>query len=312
MIFTGAILAIFLLTTVSFTFLLVNNVQNSSLNNLKTAASVLNYAISGKKAETLADVEAIAENPDVISAVMTNNHNSLNSLTGTYLHDKQQSTLTITSNVGQVLLRAQDPDRWGDSISSDTNIRRALIGQSISSVSTQDGVLAPLIYINAAVPIINTANNQIVGAAESSLVLDSAFVDGIKQATGLDSSIYASNVVSATTFLAPDGMTRWIGVKETSNTVQNTVLKQGQTFKGILSIQNRQYLAVFTPLKDINNNIIGMIFIGQPQVAILEAAGRSVELTFVVTALLLIVSIIPAYLISKYLARQLDWNLSSF
>jgi methyl-accepting chemotaxis protein len=101
-------------------------------------------------------------------------------------------------------------------------------------------------------------------------------------------------------------MTRWIGVKETSNTVQNTVLKQGQTFKGILSIQNRQYLAVFTPLKDINNNIIGMIFIGQPQVAILEAAGRSVELTFVVTALLLIVSIIPAYLISKYLARQLD------
>jgi len=306
MIFTGAILAIFLLTTVSFTFLLVNNVQNSSLNNLKTAASVLNYAISGKKAETLADVEAIAENPDVISAVMTNNHNSLNSLTGTYLHDKQQSTLTITSNVGQVLLRAQDPDRWGDSISSDTNIRRALIGQSISSVSTQDGVLAPLIYINAAVPIINTANNQIVGAAESSLVLDSAFVDGIKQATGLDSSIYASNVVSATTFLAPDGMTRWIGVKETSNTVQNTVLKQGQTFKGILSIQNRQYLAVFTPLKDISNNIIGMIFIGQPQVAILEAAGRSVELTFVVTALLLIVSIIPAYLISKYLARQLD------
>ena len=306
MIFTGAILAIFLLTTVSFTFLLVNNVQNSSLNNLKTAASVLNYAISGKKAQTLADAEAIAENPDVVSAVMANDHNSLNSLTSTYLHDKQQSTLTITSNVGQVLLRAQDPSRWGDSISSDTNIRRALIGQSISSVSTQDGVLAPQIYINVAVPIVNTANNQIVGAAESSLVLNSAFVDGIKQATGLDSSIYAGNVVSATTFLAPDGITRWIGVKETSSTVQNTVLKHGQTFKGTLDIQNRQYLAVYTPLKDINNNIIGMIFIGQPQVAILEAAGRSVELTFVVTALLLIVSIIPAYLISKYLSRQLD------
>jgi hypothetical protein len=306
MIFTGAILAIFLLTTVSFTFLLVNNVQNSSLNNLKTAASVLNYAISGKKAQTLANTEAIAENPDVVSAVIANDHNSLNSLTSAYLHDKQQSTLTITSNDGQVLLRVQDPNRWGDSISSDTNIRRALIGQSISSVSTQDGVLAPLIYINVAVPIINTANNQIVGAAEGSLVLDSAFVDGIKQATGLDSSIYAGNVVSATTFLAPDGITRWIGVKETNNTVQNTVLKQDQVFKGILSIQNRQYLAVYMPLKDINNNIIGMIFIGQPQVAILEAAGRSVESTFVVTALLLIVSIIPAYLISKYLSRQLD------
>ena len=306
MIFTSVTLAIFLLTTISFTFLLVSNVQKTSLNNLQTAAGVLNYAISSKKAETLADTQSIAENPDVASAVVTKNHNSLNSLTSTYLHDKKQSSLTITSNFGQVLLRAEDPDRWGDSISSDAGIRLALIGQSVSSVSTQDGVLAPLIYIKSTVPIRDSANSQIVGAAEGGLVLDSAFVDGIKQATGLDSSIYAGNVVSATTFLAPDGITRWIGVKETSHAVQTTVLKKGQTFKGTLGIQNRQYLVVFAPLKDINNNIIGMLFIGQPQVTILQTAGHSVELTFVVTALLLILAIFPAYFISKYLARQLD------
>jgi hypothetical protein len=306
MIFTGSILVIFLLTAISFTYLLVNNIQKTSLNNLKTAASVLNYAINGDKSVTLADTTSIAENPDVVSAVLANDHNSLSNLTSTYLHDKKQSSLIITSNYGEVLLRAENPGRWGDSISSDTTIRRALIGQSVSNISVQDGILAPLIYIQSTVPIINPANNQVVGAVKGGLVLDSAFVDGIKQATGLDSSIYADNVVSATTFLAPDGITRWIGVKENNHDVQTTVLKNGQTYQGTLSIQNRQYLAVYEPLKDINNNIIGMLFIGQPQVTILQAAGQSVELTFVVTVLMLIVSVIPAYLVSKYLSHQLD------
>jgi len=305
MIFTSMTLVIFVLTTVSFSYLLVNNVQKAALNNLGTAASVLNYALSSKQAETLANTQTIAENMSIINAVASKDHKSLVSLTANFLHDKQQSSLVITSNAGQVLLRAENPDRYGDSLSSNSLIRRALIGQSSSGVSTQDGVLAPLIYIRSATPI-RDSSNQIIGSAVGSLVIDNAFVDGIKQATGLDSSIYAGNVRSATTFVAPDGLSRWIGVKETNSVVQSTVLKKDQTFKGALSIQNRQYLVVYAPLKDINNNVIGMLFVGKPQMEILKAAGRSVELTFVVSAILLLSSIIPAYLISKYLARQLD------
>ena len=136
--------------------------------------------------------------------------------------------------------------------------------------------------------------------------MDNAFVSGVKKATGLDSSIYAGNTVSATTFLAPDGISRWIGLKETSSPVIKSVLNRGQTFKGALSFQNRQFLAVFMPLKDVNNNVIGMLFIGQPQVSVLQTAGRAVELTFVVTALLLILTFLPAYFIAKNIAKQLD------
>ncbi|HXH27157.1 MAG TPA: cache domain-containing protein [Candidatus Acidoferrum sp.] len=306
MIFTAVTLAIFLLTTVSFTFLLVNNVQDASLNNLGTAASVLNYALGSKESETLANTEAVAESPDIISAVMSKNHKALVNLTDTFLHDKKQSSLVITSDTGQVLLRAENPDRFGDSLSSDTLIRRALIGQSNSSVSTQDGVLAPLIYIKSATPIRDTTTHQIVGSAVVGLVIDNAFVDGIKHATGLDSAVYAGATRSATTFVAPDGLSRLIGVTESSDAVHDQVLKRGQTFKGSLSIQNRQYLAVYAPLKDIDNTVVGMLFIGQPQATILQAAGKSIELTFLVTALLLVIAIIPAYLISRYLARQLD------
>jgi hypothetical protein len=305
MLFTGSTLAIFLLTTVSFTFLLMRNIQSEALSNLDTASKVLNYALDSKKAETLANTQQVAQNPEIGKAVVAKDRNALIALTDDFLATKKQSLLIITSSSGQVLLRAEDPDRWGDSLSSDTLVRRALVGQAASSTSVKDDVLAPLLYINSAAPI-RDANEQIVGTAMVGLVADNAFVDGIKNATGLDSALYAGNIRSSTTFLAPDGKSRSVGVKETNRTVNDVVLKKGQRFKGPLSVLNRSFLATYTPIKDADNSIVGMMFIGKPQTSTLRTAGRSIELTFIVAAVLLILSIVPAYLMAQYLAKQLE------
>jgi len=305
MIFTTLTLAIFLLTTVSFTFLLTGDVQRESLNNLQTAAQVLGYAIDGKKAETLANASSVAENPAVVTAVQGKDTKTLTSLTSSFLHDKKQSSLIITSSSGQVLLRAEDPERYGDSFSSDTLVRRALIGQSSSSIRTRNGVLAPQVDISSATPM-RDASGQIVGTVVVSLTTDNAFVDGIKHSTGLDSAVYAANVRSATTFVAPDGTSRLIGVKDTNAQAQTVVLKQGNTFKGSVNVLNRPFLAVYQPLKDVDNTTVGMLFIGQPKSSILKTAGHSIELTFMVTAVLLLFTIAPAYLVAKYIHNQLD------
>jgi len=305
MIFTTATLVIFLATTVSFTYLLVNNIKNSTLNNLATTASVLSYAVDSKKTESLANTETIAESPAVATAVADNDHQSLVSLTSTYLADKKQSSLIIVNDDGQVLLRAEDPSRWGDSLSSDTLLLRAIVGQSVTSVSSSEGVLAPIIYIRSAVPIMNTSN-QIVGVAIGSLQIDNAFVDGIKNATGLDSSVYAGNILTATTFLNPDGITRSIGTLERNTNIENTVLSNGQNYKGTESILNRQYSVVYVPLKDADNNVIGMLSVNQPQDQILKTAGRSIELTYIIAALLLVVSVVPAFLIARSIAKQVN------
>jgi hypothetical protein len=305
MVFISMVMAIFLVTTICFTYLLVNSFQQSSLSNLNTAASVLKYAINTKKAETLADSQTVAENPAVTAAVIADDHNQLTSLTSSFLYSRGVSSLIITNDNAEVLLRAENPDRYGDSLSSDTLIRRALVGQSASSVSTQSGVLAPVMYIRSAAPI-RDAQQQIIGAAVVSFAIDNAFVDGIKQSTGLDSSLYAGNVVSATTLRAPDGVTRWTGVKETGHAVLQTVLTKGQTYKGTVSSLNQQYLAVFLPLKNVDNSVVGMLFIGQPSLDILKTAGHSVELTFLVAALLLIVSVVPAYVMARHIAKQLE------
>src|SRR3989304_2194319 len=63
MIFTTSILLIFLLTAVSFTAVLVRNIQSETFRRLETDVGVLSYAIETKKAQTLSDAQLVAQNP---------------------------------------------------------------------------------------------------------------------------------------------------------------------------------------------------------------------------------------------------------
>jgi len=305
MTFTGVVLAVFLLTTVSFTFLILRNIQDNALQNLSTATSVLNYALDSKKASTQANAEAIAASPAIAQAITTKDHKGLMALTSSFLENKQQSSLVVTTVDGQVLLRAEDPNRWGDSISSDTLFRRATIGTSSSTIESANAVIAPVVTIRSIVPV-RDSSAQIIGTVSVSTVIDNSFLDGIKRSTGLDAAVYSGNVRSATTFTAPDGVSRWVGVKETNADVQATVLKQAKIFQGQLSILNRDYLAVYAPLKDADNTVVGMIFIGEPEVAVLKTTTYLISLTFIVAATLLVASIVPAYIIAKYITLQLE------
>jgi methyl-accepting chemotaxis protein len=303
-IFTTTIAAIFLITTVTFTFLILSNIQRQTLSNLGTASKVLGYAIDSKTAETRANAEVIANDQAVATAVGAADRKQLQALTANFLINRHQSALTITADTGKVLLRATDPSRAGDSLSGDPLVKRALRGQISSSVTTREDVIAPLVYIETAAPIRNN-NGSIVGAAVVGLVADNTFVDSIKRATGLESSIYSGNVRSATTFMAPDGKSRLVGVKEARTAITKTVIEKGTAYSGVSSLSNRQFLVVYSPLKDIDNKTVGMLLISQPQSVILRTAGQSIELTFILAVILIVLSIIPALLISRYLARQL-------
>jgi methyl-accepting chemotaxis protein len=278
-------------------------VQNSSLDNLQTAANVLGYAINSKKAEAQANAQALAHSSAIVQAIEAKDHKNLAGLATSTLQTKQQSGLVITTSSAQVLLRGDNPDKWGDSLSSDPLLRRALVGETSSSIVSNDGVLGPVISIKSAVPVRD--GNNIIGAVISAALADNAFVDGIKNSTGLESSIYGGNVLSATTLVAPDNKTRQIGVKLNDNQVTGSVLKNGRPFKGTINLFNRQFLAVYDPLKDINNNVVGMLFVGQPSSSVLQTAGHSIELTFLVASALIIFSIIPAYVVSRHLAKQI-------
>jgi len=109
----------------------------------------------------------------------------------------------------------------------------------------------------------------------------------------------------ATTLVAADGRSRSVGVKETNTSITDMVLTHNKTWNGLISSGGQSYLAVYAPLRDADNSPVGMLFIGEPQVLLLQAAGRSIELTFLIAVGLLVLSIWPVHLISKSLASQL-------
>jgi hypothetical protein len=305
MVFVTASVVIFLAVSVGFTSLLLRSIREDSLHKLDTASRVLNYAMGAKQAETAAGAQQLAGTSDIANAIMAADHNTLVNLTKTYLVEKKQSSLMITDDSGKVLLRAEDNARWGDAVSSDPLVVRAMLGSNASSVDAKQGAEAPIVEVRSIAVVRNKVGN-IVGTVTAGLELDTAFIDGIKRETGLQSSIYGGDTLASTTLVAPDGQTRSTGIVMADKNIKDTVLKHGKTYSGNFDIQNRHMLGVFMPVKDVDNVPVGMLMAAEPQNAVLAVAGRSIELTFLLTAGLLLLSIFPAYLVSRTLERQLE------
>lgn len=303
-IFTSTVVVIFLVISISLTFLLIKNIEKNSLENLETAAKVLNYSLDSKKSELSAIAEVFTQNPDISQAVISKDHQKLNTLVESSLEKNQISSLIITNNTALVLSRAEDPDSWGDSLSSEILIQKAISGRGQTSITTKESNLAPTVYLQSVQPI--RKDNTVVGAVLVSLAISNNFLDGIKSSTGLDSAVYSKNTRAATTLLAPDKKSRWVGVKEGNSKIKSEVLEKGQTFKGNSNLVNRPFLVVYKPLKNSNDEVVGMVFTGQPEISIMMAAGRSIEMVFLLAAVLLSITLIPSYLISKYIAYQLS------
>ncbi len=302
-IFTTTILTIFLLTTISFTFLLLKNISDETLSRLSTDTAVLSYAIDSKKSENKASASILAQNPEISTAITNNDRKVLSLVAEKLLISHKLTGVVITSETGQVLARGEDKDRIGDSISGDSVIKRALIGESISSITTLDGPLAPLVLVKSAVPV--ETLGKVVGAVLVTQALDNNFLDGIKKITGLEVAIYGDDTLSATTISDLSSDTRTLGIKTTNQDIRDTVLIKGKDYSNQIAILNSTYFASFKPLKDADNSVIGMLMAGRLSDSIFDTAGRSIELTFIMTVTLISLSTIPSYYLAKYLSDQL-------
>ncbi len=302
-IFTTAILAVFLVTAVAFTTLLIGDLRNEALRHLETDVKTLSLALQSKQGETLSDAQVLAQDQEIQSALQARNTAALNSLAEGFLLNKKESTLVITNESGQVLARAEESEQIGGSLSEDSLVKRALLGEGNSSISIKSGTLAPQVYVRSAVPI--QRSGAILGTVTAGTLIDNAFLDNIKRITGLEASLYGGDTLSATTLTNFSGGVRPLGIKETNPDVAAAVLGAGEPFSGAISLLNTPYLAAYLPLKDIDNEPVGMLFAGRPELTVLQTAGRSIQVTFLVTVALLMLAVVPAYFTSRYITSQI-------
>lgn len=302
MIYTATVLITFLFITVAFTGLLVKNVQDEMLSRLKTDVKVLDYSLQSKLSVVAADAQTLAANSHIQQAIVDEDAKTLTRDVEQYLVNKTEAMMIVTDSEGKVLARGEDREKIGDSLSDNPLVRRALQGESSSSVVIGSGVLAPKVWVRSSAPILS--DEKVIGAVLTGFVLDHAFVDGIKNATQLEVSIYADKELSATTLRADEESVRFSGTLESDSGIYEKVLS-GESYVGVTKLSNKDYFGAYEPLSNGEGGVLGMLFVGTPQENVFQTAGRSIELTFLIALLLIVVSIIPSKLISRYISDQL-------
>jgi hypothetical protein len=295
---TAFITLLFLLITVSFSWFLMHTIEQDAMAQLETNANVLTYALENKKMQAITDAQLVAQNPQVIALVKNKSRTNLIAIAQDILLTKNDSYLVISDAQGKILARADDPSRAGESIALDEFFRRAILGQHASGLSIQPGIVAPLLSVRGAVPILD--NTQVIGVVMTGSALDNAFTDGIYKATNLQVAIYGNDVLTASSLHGKELQ----GMKEENHMVRDTVLTKGKSYIGEVSKFNTLYLASYKPLVDAGGTPIGMLFVASPATKIMATVGKAMTATFFIAIVLLALSVFPSYLIAKYIEHQ--------
>lgn len=221
--------------------------------------------------------------------------------------------LTLVDINGHVVYRAANPGAKGDSILWDSVVHKCLYEKKPKSsavIMSSDIIKAqnPNLYSRVLIPIVKTPqsieikDNQLsngmvlraahpifdkqgnlLGALVGGVLLnrDYAIVDKIKETVYHDETYRGRDMGFATIFLggvriSTNVMTadrkRAVGTI-VSKEVYDQVIGQGKNWVGRAFVVNDWYISSYTPIYDIDSNIIGMLYTG-----ILEAKYRDMKL----------------------------------
>lgn len=305
LLFVTSTLIIFTATTFTFTFLLFRNLESTALAHLKTDVKVLQFAVEEIKLRSLSNAKTVSQNSAIVDSLENNQAALLYDKSLEFMKSQESSFLDITDKAGKVIVRAEDNERVGESLAGNVDVASALLGTPLAGVSTEQGIFAPTVKISAASPIVDSGGS-VIGSVVTGFDIDSAFVDGIKAVTELNVAVFGGDIRAATTFVTPDGKSRYIGTKESDKKVLDTVINKGELFVGAVNVLNQPFYGAYAPLKSEDGNTIGMLFVGNLQTELLATATKSIELTFIGSIVMMLISIIPTYFISRYINRHLS------
>lgn len=302
--FIGISFVIFILVTIIYTGFLLNRTQVSAVKDLEINVRTLNFAMDKVKESAILAARIASSNPQVREAVKSNNKDALFTNLNALMFENGTDFMLAVNTGGEVLMRAEDKDRYGDSLADDPVVWRSLDGKAVVTTLAERGITLPMISIRSASPIVDASESgelEIVGSVVTGYLLDTAFVDGIKQMTSLDVTVFAGDVSAATTFTVPGSQLRLVGTRESNTDIVTAVLKKGEKYTGEALVLNRPFLASYVPIKDIEETTVGMFFTGKSQAAFLASVSDTIQLTFSISILLMILSILPLWALARFI-----------
>lgn len=194
--------------------------------------------------------------------------------------------IMVTEADGTVIVRTQAPGEYGDKMSDLENVRSAMSGEQLTTISY--GLHIDLGVVSTA-PLFD-AQGTLVGTVTAGFRLDNQdYIDKLRTLTGTEVSIFLDNKRIATTILGSDGEPA-IGTIVDEKVWK--VVSENNNYKGINDIMGRSAEVEYRPLNTDSGECIGIIFAG----LYTEEMNRDI-LRFVLVGLIVAVLAITASII---------------
>lgn len=286
---------------------IIQNKMNSEIKaTTEEKSKSLEYIIDHKKSMALNAVKWFENSDVLLKAINENSRSNIIQLGKMAMSDFGLDYWVVTDIEGNVIVRAHEPDNYGDNISNQVNIQKALEGEI--SVGIEQGAVVRL-SIRAGCPI-KDKEGQIVGVVSTGYILSDNFVDEVNKTLSCDITIFNGIERVGTTIREKEK--RITGTKLYDNEIEENVLGKGNSVSKLITISGIDYYSMYSPLIDVNNNIIGMCFVGVPAQVIQSLITELTVYQLLISFITLVFSLlILNFILKKYLSIPLK-NLVEF
>ncbi|MGA2667860.1 MAG: cache domain-containing protein [Ignavibacteria bacterium] len=343
--FTIAILTPTLIISIIGTKLIYNQIvtraENKSISDLNSAREIYRNKISQIEYIT----RLTAARSFIISSLIENNSDTLQKELQVTLMREKLDIFTIVDKKGRVVSRGRNAFKSGDTLLTDKFIQRVLdSGKTVSgtdivpaeelakeSYELVDKASMNIIptpkskprkeqhetsgmMIKSASPLFDR-NKNLVGVLMGGILLNRNYeiVDKIKEVVH-EKEVYKGQEIGTATIFENDYRISTNVKNEdgsyaistlVSDEVYDRVLLEGERYVGDAFVVNAWYLAAYEPIRNIDNNIVGILYVGilkQP----FNDLMRSTILTFSGVAVgVILIIIFVALFMTKRIARPL-------
>jgi len=290
-------IAVFIASVILYNRELYNAMHEK--NNV--AQMVVEREIENMKENARKAAIIMAGNAELVDAIVRKDRERVIYVADSLQAMAQVGHCTIIDREGFALVRIHEPDIYGDNLLNVSHVRQALNGRSESNVAR--GVTIRL-GVNASVPVYDDDMN-IVGAITLGYKLeDQELVHRLKDITGCEVTVFLNDERISSTI--HENGTHVLGTKAPEE-ISETVLAGG-SYIGKLKPFDRELLTRYVPLRGIDNEIVGMLFVGY-----YTDKDRNKIILFVLTGTLITLFVlITCIIIAIFITRVIDkWHLQT-
>jgi hypothetical protein len=233
--------------------------QRSETNGV---AQMIRYSMERASFFALAKAEMVARQQDVIQAMATRDRPALvDRLGDTFAYLRAEAGIEVMQFHQadfHILVRLQDPRRYGDDVSMD----RPMVVAAVNSRRSQRGLeIGPTGYLalRGAVPVVR--DQTFLGVAEIGVAVNS-LLQSVKQATGAEVGVVLSNAMTS----AGGGGGNDVTVRGSTNAALFSALTAAPAFRMAreaihleISLDGTRHAVVVEPLLDFSGRMIGAV-----------------------------------------------------